>query len=116
MHYKKSHSDDVIQWHPIPSLGVCRVSVHYKKSHSDDVIQWHPIPSLGVCRVSVHYKKCQISTYLEVVREECRPALRCGPDCDKLGLVKRGNAMKKDEAKSNDTMRVEIKKSHESTQ
>ena len=70
------------------------------------------IPSLGVCRVSVRYKKRQISTYLEVVREECRPALLGGPDCDKLGLVKRVNAMKKDEAKSNDTMRAEIKKSY----
>ena len=71
-----------------------------------------PIPSLGVCRVSVRYKKRQTSTYLEVVREECRPAILGGPDCDKLGLVKRVNAMKKDEAKSNDTMRAEIKKSY----
>ena len=49
---------------------------------------------------------------MEVVREECRPALLGGPDCDKLGFVKRLNAMKKNEAKSNDTMRVEIKKSY----
>ena len=71
-----------------------------------------PTPSLGVCRVSVRFKKRQISIYLKVVREECRPALLGSPDCDKLGLVKRVNAMKKDEAKSNDTMRAEIKKSY----
>ena len=82
---------------PAPKLEKSRTMMTYSGT---------PIPSLGVCRVSVHYKKCQISTYMEVVREECRPALLGGPDCDKLGLVKRVNAMKKDETKSNDTMRA----------
>ena len=40
-----------------------------------------PIQSLGVCCVSVHYKKRHIYAYMEVVRDERRPALLGGTDC-----------------------------------
>ena len=60
-----------------------------------------PIPSLGVCCVSVQYKKRHIYAYMEVVRDERRPALLGGTDCARLGLVKRVHAVTTKDMKSN---------------
>ena len=61
------------------------------------------MPSIGVCRVSVQYKKRNISTYIEVVRDEGRPALLS--DCEKLGIVKWMHAIE-DEQKGDITPTV----------
>ena len=60
-----------------------------------------PIPSLGVCCVSVQFKKRHIYAYMEVVRDERRPALLGGTDCARLGLVKRVHAVTTKDMKSN---------------
>ena len=60
-----------------------------------------PIPSLGVCCVSVQYKKRHIYAYMEVVRDERRPALLGGTNCARLGLVKRVHAVTTKDMKSN---------------
>ena len=65
-----------------------------------------PIQSLGVCCVSVQYKKRHIYAYMEVVRDERRPALLGGTDCARLGLVKRVHAM------TTRDMKAKILKSH----
>ena len=65
-----------------------------------------PIQSLGVCCVSVQYKKRHIYAYMEVVRDERRPALLGGTDCARLGLVKRVHAV------TTKDMKAKILKSH----
>ena len=45
-----------------------------------------PIQSLGVCCVSVQYNKRHIYAYMEVVRDERRPALLGGTYCARLGF------------------------------
>ena len=59
------------------------------------------IPSFGVCCVSVQYKKRHIYAYMEVVRDERRPALLGGTDCARLWLVKMVHAVNTKDIKSN---------------
>ncbi|KAK2143360.1 hypothetical protein NP493_4554g00000 [Ridgeia piscesae] len=70
------------------------------------------IQSLGVCRVSVRYKKRKIATFMEVVQDECRPALLGGNDCEMLGLLKRVHLIEAGRKPQNEPMKEEIKKKH----
>ena len=56
--------------------------------------------------MSVQYKKRHIYAYMEVVRDERRPALLGGADCARLGLVKRVHAV------TTKDMKATILKSH----
>ena len=68
------------------------------------------IPSIGVCQVSIRYKKRLISTSMEVVSDGHRPALQGGPDCDRLGIVRRVNALQS--RSTNEQYKAYIKKTY----
>ena len=76
-------------------------------SYSEERIQ-----SLGVCRVSVRYKKRKIATFMEVVKDECHPALLGGNDCALLVLLKRVHLIEAGRKPQHEKMKEKIKKKH----
>ena len=71
-----------------------------------------PITSICVCSVTLKFKNRRISTYIEVVRNKCIPALLGGLDCHKRGLVKLVHMMQNEVSGDDETMRRELKKKY----
>ena len=70
------------------------------------------IQSLGVCRVSVRYKKRKLATFMEVVRNESRPALLGSNACKLLGLMKRVHIIEPGRKPQNEQMKEKINTKH----